>query len=407
MGTTLSGTTPQSTYPSLIKVGDNSALSATLKTLSDGAGNDLPIQVSTSIVNFTGNVGIGTTSPTSKLTIAGSIDFSNYNNNLASNSFPLNTAWIESLRNVGLLSDGGGQGIYFKDSGGSAYAKMGFGNLNTTIGQSTFGVVPDLSARLGVRGSGSTSATTSLLVQNSGGTAALQIKDNGEFIIGNTAADFGYIKVPYSPAYGTRTFMYTSDSFPLLATVSNALLKITSSAFYTEGNMILSNVNTGIISQTASQTNNSSIALTTQVNAYNGTSQNDACNCLYLSSQSSILQAGGSINFIKIDGSVNEAGGGGNKWCTGIYYNPTLTGGTLLNNSHYCYHATSGQMMVNTTTPNASAQLQVDSTTRGFLPPRMTTLEKNAIATPASGLMVYDTNLARPCFYNGATWITL
>lgn len=57
--------------------------------------------------------------------------------------------------------------------------------------------------------------------------------------------------------------------------------------------------------------------------------------------------------------------------------------------------------------PVASAQLEVASTTKGFLPPRMTTTQKNAIATPATGLMVYDNVLNRPCFYDGATWITL
>lgn len=57
MGTTLTGTTPQDTYDSLIKVGDNGPISGTAKVLSDGLGNDLPIAVSTS------NVGIGTTSP--------------------------------------------------------------------------------------------------------------------------------------------------------------------------------------------------------------------------------------------------------------------------------------------------------------------------------------------------------
>jgi hypothetical protein len=55
----------------------------------------------------------------------------------------------------------------------------------------------------------------------------------------------------------------------------------------------------------------------------------------------------------------------------------------------------------------ASAIFQADSTTRGFLPPRMTTTQKNAIATPATGLMIYDNVLNRPCFYDGTTWITL
>jgi hypothetical protein len=57
------------------------------------------------------------------------------------------------------------------------------------------------------------------------------------------------------------------------------------------------------------------------------------------------------------------------------------------------------------TSPNASARLQVDSTTKGFLPPRMTTTQKNAIASPATGLMVYDTTLNVISFYNGTMWV--
>jgi hypothetical protein len=58
-------------------------------------------------------------------------------------------------------------------------------------------------------------------------------------------------------------------------------------------------------------------------------------------------------------------------------------------------------------TPEASAILQAVSTTQGFLPPRMTTTQKNAIATPATGLMVYDTTLNLISVYNGTIWISL
>ena len=53
MGTSLNGLTPGATYTGLIKTGDNSAIGGTLKTLSDGAGNDLPIEASTTTINFT------------------------------------------------------------------------------------------------------------------------------------------------------------------------------------------------------------------------------------------------------------------------------------------------------------------------------------------------------------------
>lgn len=54
-----------------------------------------------------------------------------------------------------------------------------------------------------------------------------------------------------------------------------------------------------------------------------------------------------------------------------------------------------------------SAILNVESTTKGFLPPRMTSAQKIAIVSPAEGLMVYDTDLKRPCFHDGTNWITL
>jgi hypothetical protein len=56
---------------------------------------------------------------------------------------------------------------------------------------------------------------------------------------------------------------------------------------------------------------------------------------------------------------------------------------------------------------NSSAMLQADSTTKGFLPPRMTTTQKNAIASPAAGLVVYDTTLNQISYYNGTTWTNI
>jgi len=58
-------------------------------------------------------------------------------------------------------------------------------------------------------------------------------------------------------------------------------------------------------------------------------------------------------------------------------------------------------------TANASAILDVQSTTKGFRLPNMTTVEKNAIAAPAAGLMVFDTTLAKACVYSGAAWQTI
>lgn len=66
-----------------------------------------------------------------------------------------------------------------------------------------------------------------------------------------------------------------------------------------------------------------------------------------------------------------------------------------------------GQVAIGTASPNAACILQVDSTTKAFLPPRMTTTQKNAITTPPSGSVVYDLTLGKLCLFGAAAWETI
>lgn len=69
-----------------------------------------------------------------------------------------------------------------------------------------------------------------------------------------------------------------------------------------------------------------------------------------------------------------------------------------------------GQVVIGTTTIDNSASLQITSTTKGFLPPRMTATQASAISSPAEGLLVYVTNTNGTFTskgwwgYDGATW---
>ena len=58
-------------------------------------------------------------------------------------------------------------------------------------------------------------------------------------------------------------------------------------------------------------------------------------------------------------------------------------------------------------TADASAILDVKSTIKGMLIPRMTTAQRTAIATPATGLLVYDTDTMAFWYYNGLAWIKI
>ena len=64
------------------------------------------------------------------------------------------------------------------------------------------------------------------------------------------------------------------------------------------------------------------------------------------------------------------------------------------------------QVGIGTATPTASAQLDVTSTTKGFLPPRMTTSDRDAIVSPAAGLIIYNTTISGLQIYSGSTWYT-
>jgi hypothetical protein len=269
----------------LIKLADNLPLSATLKTLSDGLGNDSVLALSTNSLQIGGTtgatwddtnkrLGIGTNAPTLPFEVT-----QNVSGNLFAKLQNTNAAGF------GILLYGG--------SGASTYT-MQFADYNGSGGGRIYpdgifiGAQSAPTARLQIQGSGATSATTSLLVQNSAGNSALQVQDNL-----NTTL------------FGTLQF---------------------------------GNGNT------------------------------------YINNQSS------SIVFAAVNSATADL------------------------------HMIPGrQMNINNTgtyTAQASALLQVDSTTKGFLPPRMTTTQKNAIATPAAGLMVYDTTLNKLCVYTTA-WETI
>ncbi|MEO7264331.1 MAG: hypothetical protein ABIW38_05430 [Ferruginibacter sp.] len=78
-----------------------------------------------------------------------------------------------------------------------------------------------------------------------------------------------------------------------------------------------------------------------------------------------------------------------------FYTNGNTTVMTLLQN---------GNVGIGTTTPNNSAQLEVASTSKGLLMPRMSSGQRTAIVSPAQGLQVYDTDTNSFWYFNGSGW---
>ena len=70
--------------------------------------------------------------------------------------------------------------------------------------------------------------------------------------------------------------------------------------------------------------------------------------------------------------------------------------------------ALQAQVGIGTSSPDASAQLDITSTSKGLLMPRVTSLQRSAIASPATGLLVFQTDGSSGFYYySGSAWVNL
>ena len=98
----------------------------------------------------------------------------------------------------------------------------------------------------------------------------------------------------------------------------------------------------------------------------------------------------------------------------GIGYIQTAAQGSSFSTKKLSLNPNGGNVGIGTTSPNASALLDITSTTKGFLPPRMTGAQAEAITTPAAGLMIYSnsgngTTITSTGWwgYDGTAWVKI
>lgn len=83
------------------------------------------------------------------------------------------------------------------------------------------------------------------------------------------------------------------------------------------------------------------------------------------------------------------------------FVNPWVLGGNDVYN-------TTGDVGIGTTTPAASALLDLTSTNKGILIPRMTAAQKTTITSPSTGLLIFQTDApAGFYYYNGSGWLNM
>jgi hypothetical protein len=182
MGTTLTGTTPQDTYDSLIKVTDNGPISGTAKFLSDGLGNDSALALSTTAV------GIGTSTPDSTLHV----------NNLVNTAYDSSNALAsgQTMRLSNLSTTSGiSSNLLFVATGAGGGNGIGtISGVNTATGSLAFTFATrdsggSVTEKMRITSTGNvgigTNSPTATLDVNSGTTnivAALRSTDAGAFL---------------------------------------------------------------------------------------------------------------------------------------------------------------------------------------------------------------------------------
>ena len=91
----------------------------------------------------------------------------------------------------------------------------------------------------------------------------------------------------------------------------------------------------------------------------------------------------------------------------GLNSTPTANNQIRIGSSDYDHVSIPTKASVGTGAPAASAALEVSSTTGGLLLPRMTTAQRDAIGSPAAGLMIFNTTTSKFQGYDGSTWVDL
>ena len=364
MATSLTGLTPSTTYDALIKVGDNGPIDGTLKVLSDGLGNDLPIQASTTAVNFTGALTQSGNTLQPTLVSGTSIKTVNSTSLLGSGDIAVQPTLvsgtnIKTLNSVSLL--GSGDIVLTANPSGVAGA-IQFSNGSAFASDAANLFWDDTNNRLGV----GTNAPTN--------TFEIASTSASPFKVATTA---GYFRSSYKAGGSTGLFDFidgTGFSFP-----TDNIVFGTSSGL---------GARVGIKGSGATSATTSFLV------------QNSAGTEMFK------VRDDGQIMLVSPSGLVTIAGTNELRIGTTGFAESfkVFFDGAVGLKSNAIYIDASNKVAMGTISPNASAKLQIDSTVSGFACPRMTTTQKNAIASPLAGLQVYDTTTNKLCCYNGSTW---
>jgi len=381
MGTSLNGLTPAGTYPGLIKTGDNAPIDGTLKTLSDGNGNNLPMAVSTTAVNFTNQLQQGGVAVPTASQVNAKQDTLVSGTNIKT----INGTSLLGSGNIPVVTNPSGVAGAIQFSNGSAFASDA-ANL----------FWDDTNNRLGI-GTNAPTSNLQVLAPNNSVIAKFSTAQDGFVIMDRTSGGTAAAGI-----YGAN--VTPSDTNFILLNVVNAYTRLNGQ--YVD----LSNAGQVGFRLDGGKVGIGELAATARLQV-KGSGSTSATTSLLVQNSSGVtgLTVFDNGN-VSVGGSANsgyQLFGNGNWFNNGSIYSPQyyfVNIAPSAGGSTNFYGNVNNFKIGTTATATASAVFEVDSTTKGFLPPRMTTTQKNAIASPAAGLMVYDSTTNKLQCYNGSTW---
>jgi hypothetical protein len=168
------------------------------------------------------------------------------------------------------------------------------------------------------------------------------------------------------------------------------------------------NRNTGLGSSTLSKLSSSTAVRNTAVGSNSGNTITSGGNNTLVGSYSGYDLTTGNYNIFIGDSAGRSILSGSNNTIIG-QFTSSLGAGTSdtiiigAGSTERIRINSSGSMGLGTTAPSSSAKLQIDSTTQGFLPPRMTNAQRTSIVSASIGLMVYCTDATEGLYINKST----
>jgi nitrogen fixation protein len=376
-----------------------------------GVGTDVP----TSALDLFGSIGLGSASSVGLNAVSGRITFKNGANNTR----------IESVQIDGTFPQNQRLDFYPHTSNAAAF-QIGFNNITSVLNHnfSANALLTALSSVTFAHSSGVSEgirfdATTKRIRLNSfyvsiegntnevfqatdGTNVLMRLRGNGNLLL-NTTTDAGFRLDVNGTARVQGQLTATSvNSSSVGNVVTNQLMQpqgYSGEFRFTNGSgagwFYTWVQNNGVERMRLSANNNLLINTTTDAGYkldVNGTARVGAS---ATSGQLYIKGLAGTGQYLYLDN------GGADLW--------TLVGGNIFvidrGGTRIFRANANAQVTINGNVNDGSAQFQVESTDRGFLPPRMTTTQRNAIASPAIGLEIYQTDATEGKYiYKSSGW---